>query len=300
MEQSKRKSLAYLPVGLLLFVASYGAYQLGRSYEAADFQAEQYAQREQRETAPRVIRECIGLEPRPFAKCADEARDAAAERKREAQNLAAQQKVATGTGFVIALGIFELALTLWGILVLRDQLVANQRATEVMTEANSVTEQAAEKTVAETRRLGEAQIRCYLTGTSAKFGFTNDGSAVVLCTLKNTGQTPARGVDCLAEISLSAGDDEMERFGDPDAEAERTTRVDIASGVEEEFTITLKATMDRWEPMNGAYFASVLIKVLAKDVFDKPAPETERFIANIKQKPEVNAWVELQRAARLT
>lgn len=83
---------------------------------------------------------------------------------------------------------------------------------------------AARDTVAETRRIGEAQVRAYISWDGAEIGFgVDDRGDVVHCafmpSIKNTGQSPANLVGLYSHIDLISGDDTPDVLFAPDGVA---------------------------------------------------------------------------------
>jgi len=79
-----------------------------------------------------------------------------------------------------AFGIVATGVSFWAVIVVRDTLVVSRRATEAAVEA-----------VAVTRRIGEAQVRAYLSCTGATYNIAEQICAAEI-TIKNFGQSPAR------------------------------------------------------------------------------------------------------------
>jgi hypothetical protein len=159
---------------------------------------------------------------------------------------------------------------------------------------------AAADAVTETRRIGEAQVRCYLTGISADLGFVADGTAIIKCKVKNAGQSPARNVHRSAELYYSVGKGAkfFKSFKKPDA-VERF-RVDISAGSEETITGNIAANhAELTEPGEEAGLLTAVVTFTATDVFDLPVEETERFIVLVNRVPAINKWVSLHRGARI-
>jgi hypothetical protein len=278
--------IMYLSVSILLNVEwAEGANQLKAREHAA-----QYASHARN----RAERECAKVLPTKKQDCTQDIYDRAREHQRreyevEAQRDSALWDEAMGKATIYGgiLGFLTVAVLVYGFIL--------------QAQANKITKEAAENTLAETRRIGEAQVRCYLTGVSAKVAFLEKGRVFVICVIKNTGQSPAKRVFASGEVALTAGGG-LKVFSEPLNKDQSPARVDIAYGSEEELSFSVLGTMDGWDKSEGGgfYFISVNIKLSAADVFDLPVAEVERFCGNPYELPKLNSWIELKRAARLT
>jgi len=122
---------------------------------------------------------------------------AARERQNRKDEIDAQQATARWAGLAVALGLFQLALGAYGTFLIWGTLKATRDAVQ---EANEATE-AARESVRETSRVGEAQVRAYLSVIRAKYSNnTNVLSSIpdmlgdrheLVLELNNSGSTPA-------------------------------------------------------------------------------------------------------------
>jgi hypothetical protein len=153
--------------------------------------------------------------------------------------------------------------------------------------------------VSETRRIGEAQVRGYLTGVSAQVGFTPGGGAIINCVVRNTGQSPIRRIAISGDLAIQVGPEKYNFFKIADA-AHENMRWDIGGGgAEETLTFGLKdASMEGWVPDGTRFYISIDAKLVGKDVFDLPVAETEKFAGFPTEQPAVNDWIELGRIAK--
>ncbi|WP_156957020.1 hypothetical protein [Sphingomonas astaxanthinifaciens] len=158
---------------------------------------------------------------------------------------------------------------------------------------------AAERSVIEARRIGEAQVRCYLTGIRAQIGFAKGGATLINCFVKNTGQTPARNVRCTAELAFQSGSEYQflsDRFP-----GTTPFEVEIAAGAEERIAYTVKASYEDWSPPPEEVFhISVRVDITAVDVFGQSIPTVvERFSAVFSTKPSKANWIEAERSGHV-
>lgn len=177
----------------------WGAYSLGHSQGTYELSDTNYSQGQAAASTAEINGECAGLGGPAHAKCADEIENARDQRERDQQNLNVQRKVADRTTWFILLGIIELALTSWGIFVLRDQLAATRDAIGKADESNTIARDSAHR-----------QLRpyVYLTRVEMKLqnpivaGMTIGDSAPIRLHFKNFGSTPAKHVSLRAKAFI--------------------------------------------------------------------------------------------------
>jgi hypothetical protein len=112
--------------------------------------------------------------------------NAATEQQQARDNLKAEQDIARWAKIMLYIAGGEITATLIGVTLVGLTLVAARRAAT-----------AAEQAVAETRRIGEAQVRAYVSVDEARINFLTyfqDGEAHPLLEIvaKNAGQSPAK------------------------------------------------------------------------------------------------------------
>jgi hypothetical protein len=120
---------------------------------------------------------------------------------------------------------FGVGVSFWAVRLVRDTLAVNKRATD-----------AAESAVAETRRIGEAQIRAYISVTHVEAGLHRvpyiEGKEMqpydlwVHLAVGNGGQTPARRIRTAISVERQVGED-LELIG---GEFKLIQNVDIRPG----------------------------------------------------------------------
>jgi hypothetical protein len=146
------------------------------------------ASAERQSTTTRVKSACVGLRGDPLLECVVEHVESARDQERSAYDLEAQQSVADSTFWVMLLGLGSLTLAAFGIWYVRETLLATREGNAEM--------------VAETRRIGEAQVRCYLSFDWVKVTYRSDGLIDLCVQIRNAGQSPARDVRLAYELTL--------------------------------------------------------------------------------------------------
>jgi hypothetical protein len=126
--------------------------------------------------------------------------DAAAaleERERDHADLRAQESMAVWAFWMFAASVASVLLTAVGVGLILRTLYHTKRAADyardMVVEARSTTV-AAERAVAETKRIGEAQVRAYLSVTSCGIERLEGSFANLRMMVKNSGQSPAKFV----------------------------------------------------------------------------------------------------------
>ena len=226
-------------------------------------------------------------------------------------DLCAQWRAANGAKQAARWNLWQLVLGIFGLVGLGVTLSFNKRAIDLALAGTEDTERALKiaednaranaETVAETRRIGEAQTRCYLTGVSAHAGFVKNGRIMVKCIVKNSGRSPAKNVQCVCVLNYDVGET-GQYFNTVDDDHPRF-EVDIASETEESISCCLIADgYDLSEhPEPGEHILVTLyVTITATDVFDLPVATPERFDVFLDDPPIVGAWIGMKRSARLT
>jgi hypothetical protein len=226
-------------------------------------------------------------------------------------DLCAQWRAANGAKQGARWNLWQLVLGFCGLIGLGITLSFNKRAIDLALAGTEDTERALKiaednaranaETVAETRRIGEAQIRCYLTGVSAQVGFTNSERAMVKCMVRNSGKSPAMDVQCVCRLYYDVGENGQD-FEKIDENYPRF-EVDIASETTEEISCCLCAEgydlSEHPEP-GEKVFISLFVTITAIDVFKLPVTKIDKFVAFLDDPPVPGPWINLARAARLS
>lgn len=125
-------------------------------------------------------RACVGTDPGRVFECVVEKVETAQAASQSEQDLAAQQQSAWAGMFSSAWSFGALVATALGLYWVKGTLDATRKGAE-----------AAQGAVNETKRIGEAQVRCYLNLESCEIGFDQEGRSLTRITVKNYGQSPA-------------------------------------------------------------------------------------------------------------
>lgn len=182
--------VAYL-IGPSLFVAllTVSVWALGLWDASADRQhrAEQEAAHQFERAENAVEEKCVGTAS--FVTCESEVIDASRDYHRNEYDLAAQQDMAQ----YALLGVFVALLGLIVTSVATFLVYQTLRATlDAVNEARGATD-AANRAVDVTEQMGRAQARAYVDAMTAHIHY-NNGDYSVRVTLRNGGQTPAKGI----------------------------------------------------------------------------------------------------------
>jgi len=201
------------------------------------------------------------------------------------RDLAAQEGAALWAFWIAVISFFQLGLSGFGLWAILRTLKQGRE-----------TIQAARDSVAETRRIGEAQVRAYLTGISVEVGFTSKGLVVLRVHVRNSGQSPARCV-YLGEVEVSFDTDKgFERFTERDGEP---IYIDIGAGSEERVVDQFVAEGDKWVADKGKFYLSVNTTIKGRDVFGCDIVEEERFFDGFTERPDIKGWITLKRYGRI-
>lgn len=240
----------------------------------AESRASQYAH----SAAERIQRACRGIEGAALSECAAEQIETTRENERGEYDLQAQQDMADWAFWMTFVAVCSLALGVAGLWLVRETLLATR------------------ETVNETRRIGEAQVSAYLTGTSVEVGFTSKGVAVVKCTVSNAGQSPARAVRCKTSVSFDTAEG-YKKFDKPYG-AMGVFMVDIPAGAEQNVDTQVVADGSLWLPDNDTWYIGATVLIEAENVFGRPIIENESFFGSLEQAPDINTWIKLDRSGR--
>lgn len=239
----------------------------------------------------------------------------------EKRDLAAQEASATFAFWVVVAAFVQAAASIVGIVFIIKTLQQGAlslrtafsglrqagraaRAAEASIKIAERSAQAAEDTVKEARRIGEAQVRCYLSGVKASIGYTNNGTVVTRCSIKNSGQSVAKGVRCTGKLNYFQSATAINRNGELII-GFAIFEVDIPSGGEEDVqpgNFILEFTDAEMAAVNGVnqLLVTLEITITAIDVFGLPVTEIDKFTTMRMAMPNVAAgWIDLRRAGRI-
>lgn len=167
-----------------------------KGYQAADQRNE--AENAARNTAQQHYQECVAkLTAQEALECYQRAEKAARDDQRADQDLNAQREMADwAEGMLwasVTLGVTTIIITGLGVYYVRRTLAESVRATNAAVEAAKAGQKAneiAEDAAVLARRLGQAQVRSYLSCIGGKFSAYR-GFLMLTFSVRNTGQTPA-------------------------------------------------------------------------------------------------------------
>jgi len=161
---------------------------------------------------------------------------------------------------------------------------------------------AAETSIGETKRIGEAQVRCYPTATSAEIGHTADGAAMIKVMVKNAGLSPALNVTLEARVThlINRKTHVASEIMPDSAQFE----IDIPAGQEDELitSVTMKIHNDILKLPDEPFhvMVNVIVYIKCKDVFGCEIVQADKFSAFLKDISELGrGWTKLKRDTRI-
>lgn len=186
-----RGPLAYLALGVLCAsVVAWIAWHVSADLAEERIRGEKTAEYHDNYAEQAIDQECLGLELPALRDCIHEQIETARDHERSEQDLDAQQAMARFTkvmGWTAVVGVVLGA----GSVVL---IFLTLRATQDMAR--------------ETTRIGEAQVRAYITIENVKVNPRPKQDKVfweLFATIRNSGQSPARGIETFAYVNFSDG-----------------------------------------------------------------------------------------------
>jgi hypothetical protein len=138
--------------------------------------------------------------------------------------LTAQQDTARWTMLMLAVGMLTTMIGVVGLWFIRETLHATRA------------------TVDETRRIGEAQVRAYLSIKSATISVDKSGLPWVQMVVVNTGQSPARKFCWTHHVRIHASDSDLSWSAVPVALGEYGNLIDIPIGETDPLTLGILGT----------------------------------------------------------
>ena len=217
-------TLIYLTVGIW----QNGAYYADNRQQA-DSAADQY-----RAYAERTVL-CDGIEaPAERYACLAEAVQAEQQRLYAAANLRTQQDLSRWSFATLWLSFGLLVVTGVGVTYVALTLDQTRHATKAAVKAA----EAAENTVQETRRIGEAQVRAYLNLTRLSVVRANENEIHCKIRIQNSGNSPASFVSVFFEIKIGFMPEVMPGtpIDHPNISPLRVTIEDLGGGSVEKYT----------------------------------------------------------------
>jgi len=209
-----------------------------------------------------------------------------------ARDIVAQEAMADASIVMAIAATLTFFVTLAGTLLIWRQVKLTREAVEDTGEATKAMVRQNELT----EKYGEAQVRCYLSHTGAQLGFTDDGTAVINCSVKNSGASPARGVSMLGEITIYNGQ-KLWVF-DKSCPTVPNVRLDIGSSETEECSCYIETQIDdvlpHIETEGYEFMVSIKLFVTGEDVFGKPTSEKFNLVAFLNGGLRDQAWIEMK------
>lgn len=222
---------------------------------------------------------CPGLTSLDTFDCLYDHADTGSAAVRADQSLAAQQRLSFAAFCAAAAALFTAVLAAAGLYYLRETLIAWRVS------------------VGETRRIGEAQVRCYLGVARVVVDFTDHQAPVVSCRIVNSGQSPALRTHW--RTALAYDDGAASAFhAAVDAHDLTIPALTIPAG-----DSAIPADIDVPHALAGELErigsgADVLlfctVELTGEDVFGHPVHLSERFVAKLDARIFSNPLVKLQ------
>lgn len=173
--------LGILGVALVMWAV----YETGRHLGEVEAESSIHSSRYARQAAAEIERSCIGEQNSDIGECAAEIISRSNEEQRAQDDLIAQTEMATWAFWMLIATVAMAVLTGIGVVFVWQTLEATRR---MAADTNTMTE--------DTRKIGEAQTRAYLTVDSVKIVGIQPGKIPeIILVIKNTGNSPAMRVN---------------------------------------------------------------------------------------------------------
>jgi hypothetical protein len=150
------------------------------------------------------------------------------------------------------------------------------------------------------RTTGTKQIRCYLSGDSARIGYISNGNAIVCCIIKNNGKSPALNTSCTAKISLFSEGLVNKQIHQV---MSYNTVLDIPAGGDGEINIGDYQLIFREEELSPfkvgkPLLISMDLTINATDVFGEIVSTEDRLVKVLMAPPDGTQWIRLERGGK--
>lgn len=275
--------LAALALSLLVLFAGYW---IGKSSGFYDAQANGYSYQD-REATSRRVGNCFGkAQSRTVtARCAEEAIKAGHEHSRSEHDLTAQREMADWTWWLLIVAFIQTPITAVGIVLLLRNI------------------QQADDALVETRRIGEAQTRAYLSISGCQVMFRVEKMSIRPM-LQNSGQSPALDVTWHAYVNLIRKDDKGSRAGEtrPDY---RKFRYDVPAQGERQALycdcVDFFVGNEELAAFQDDIGVNIIVEVRAegKDVFGHDISTDDYFIYTLFSPPEDGDQIDCRPGTRV-
>lgn len=227
--------------------------------------------------------------------------DAQAEKERAKENLQAQRNMARWAFGAMLAAAVEVLISAVGILLIWRTLVHTRNVVEAAKEANKIAKAAADESLAETRRIGEAQTRAYIS-VSKCFVMFKDGKVDLRVNLRNSGQSPALQVRWHATVTFMVDADTGLREGETSLDV-RPIVYDVAAQGEREALYCSCENDFGLGPVETAGFRdgkpvnmSVEVWAYGQDVFGGKVEAHDHFLEIFNRPPEDSVSLEVDLA----
>ena len=225
-----------------------------------------------------MIRDCQRVEPSATFDCLRARVEASSLAARADQDLVAQQRLSLAAAYAAIAALVTAAIAAVGLWYLRETL-ATWRVS-----------------VAETRRIGEAQVRCYLSVAKVVVDFTDHRAPLVSCKIVNSGQSPALATTWRTRLVYDDGETQSEsalyapcepRDGITISAKDSAIPTDI--DVFHDLSEGLRRIADGTDIM-----LFCVIQIAARDVFGQMVDQSESFVAKLDARIFTNPVVRLE------
>ena len=171
-------------VGFLVIFGMIG-YYVG-IHEGRSGRGEIYAKAHHEDAKREIERACLSRTGTDLADCIQAAVKTSGEYQRAEYDLTAQQEMSDWARWLLIISLMATGITLLGVVYVWKTLVATQDG------------------VAETRRIGEAQLRAYVVPEKCVLDY-EDGRPIATVTFRNSGGSPADNIAVAASLTLNRG-----------------------------------------------------------------------------------------------
>lgn len=228
----------------------------------------------------RAIRECGAVAAEARFDCLYARIEAGGAAARGDQDLVAQQRLARAAVYVAIAALALAAIGAAALWYLRQTLAAWRHA------------------VGETRRIGEAQVRCYLGVARVVVDFNDHHVPVVSCKIVNSGQSPALAMRWQAALTYDVAADAEPRASGFHHAAEGAGGITIPAN-DSAIPADIEMPHDLADGLKRiADGADILllctVRIAARDVFGHPVEQAESFVAKLDARVFANPVVSLE------
>jgi hypothetical protein len=226
----------------------------------------------------RMIRDCQRVEVSAMVDCIRAQVESGNLVARADQDLVAQQRLSLAAAYAAIAALVTAAIAAAGLWYLRATLVTWRVS------------------VAETRRIGEAQVRCYLSVAKVVVDFTDHRAPLVSCKIVNSGQSPALATTWRTQLVYDDGEAQSESALYAPCEPRDGITIsakDSAIPTDIDVFHDLSDGLRRIEEGTDILLFCV-IRIAARDVFGQVVDQSESFVAKLDARIFTNPVVRLE------